>query len=172
MTDNPELNPTEATTAPVSEAAVPEVAVPEATVSSKKSLVPSEQIAYSLEMARQVARAAAENRGQDVVVLDLTSQTALFDFFVIATGTSRRQLGAMAEEIDRALKEMGEKKLSAAGFDEGRWAILDYGSIVVHLFDEETRGFYDLESLWADGKEVDISDILRSATTTMARRDQ
>ncbi|HBE69490.1 MAG TPA: ribosome silencing factor, partial [Planctomycetaceae bacterium] len=115
-------------------------------------------------------KAAAENRGQDIIVLDLTGQTALFDFFVIASGSSRRQLSAMGGEIDRVLKhDMGEQRASASGYEESRWIVLDYGTIVVHLFDEETRDFYDLESLWADGKQVDISAIVAAASAQMTK---
>lgn len=137
---------------------------------SLQGLVPEEQVAHSLAMARAAVRAAAENRGQDIILLDLTGQTALFDFFVIASGSSRRQLAAMSTEIDRVLKhELHERRLSVAGYEESRWIVLDYGSLVVHLFDEETREFYDLESLWADGKPVDISDIVAAASAHMSR---
>lgn len=130
--------------------------------------VPAEQIARGLEMAKAAVKAAAENRGQDIILLDLTGQTALFDFFVIASGSSRRQLSAMGSEIDRVLKhEFSEKRLSVAGYEESRWIVLDFGGIVVHLFDEETREFYDLESLWADGKQIDISEIVEAASARM-----
>jgi len=132
--------------------------------------VSPEQIEQSLKMARAAVKAAAENRGQDIILIDLTGQTSLFDFFVIATGSSRRQLAAMSTEIDRVLKyDFHELKLSVAGYEESRWIVLDYGSIVVHLFDEDTRQYYDLESLWADGKQVDISDIIEAASAQMAR---
>jgi len=132
--------------------------------------VSPEQIEQSLKMARAAVKAAAENRGQDIILIDLTGQTSLFDFFVIATGSSRRQLAAMSTEIDRVLKyDFHELKLSVAGYEESRWIVLDYGSIVVHLFDEDTREYYDLESLWADGKQVEISDIIETASAQMAR---
>ncbi len=134
------------------------------------SHVPPEQIEYSLKMARAAVKAAAENRGQDIILLDLTGQTALFDFFVIASGSSRRQLAAISTEIDRVLKhDFDERRLSVAGYEESRWIVLDYGSIVIHLFDEETREFYDLESLWADGKPLDIQEIVSAASAQMAK---
>jgi ribosome-associated protein len=111
------------------------------------------------------ARVAIDNRGQDVMVLDVSGQTALFDYFVIATGASRRQLHAISDEIDDVLqKELGDRRLNVAGFDESRWIVLDYGNVVIHLFDEETRGYYDLESLWADAKPVDLGS-LQTPTT-------
>lgn len=131
---------------------------------------PPEQIEYSLSIAKAAVRAIAESRGQDIMLLNLTEQTSLFDFFLIASGSSRRQLGAMSQEIERVLKdEFGERKLSLAGIEESRWIVLDYGNLVIHLFDEETREFYDLESLWADAKPVDISDIVAAASAQMAR---
>lgn len=132
--------------------------------------VPPDQLEHSLKLAKSIVKAAAENRGQNIVVLDLTDHTSLFDFFIIASGSSRRQLSAMATEIDRVMKsEFGERKLSVSGYEESRWIVLDFGSVVVHLFDEETRQFYDLESLWGDGKPVDIADIVEQASAQMAR---
>lgn len=139
-------------------------------VSSTLCPVPDEQRAYSLKMTLAAVKAAAENRGQDILVIDLTQQTAMFDFFVIVTGSSRRQLHAIASEIDRVLrKEMGERRFSESGYDESRWIVQDFGSIVIHLFDEETREYYDLESLWADGQVIDISEIVNAASAQMSR---
>jgi len=116
----------------------------------------------SLELARAAAEVAAENNGTDIVLLDMSKQSAMFDYFVIATGTSRRQLHAMSEEIDRKLEgEMMDKRMNIDGYDESRWIVLDYGTVIIHLFDEETRMFYSLEALWADANRVDISDILQ-----------
>jgi ribosome-associated protein len=126
------------------------------------SAAPPQTIADSIESAKVAARIAAENKGQEIVVIDLSKQTSVFDCFVIATGTSRRQLHAIAEEIDRELRRRGEIRVSIAGYDESHWIALDYGGVVVHLFDEEHRRFYDLEGLWADGVRIDLSDVLRA----------
>ena len=94
--------------------------------------------------------------------MDMRELTCLFDYFVIATGTSRRQLHAMSEEIDHVLEEdLKDKRMSIEGYNDSRWIVLDYGTVVIHLFDEETRQFYCLETLWADANHVDISDLLR-----------
>ncbi len=112
-------------------------------------------------MALAAARTAAENRGRDIAVLDLRDLTAIFDYFVIATGTSRRQLHAISEEVDRVLQDdLGDERLGIEGYAESRWIVLDYGSVVVHLFDDETRSYYDLENLWAEAKRVDLSAVL------------
>lgn len=110
----------------------------------------------SLELALAAARTAEDNRGQDIRVLDMREHTQLFDYFVIITGTSRRQLHAISEEIDRVLEqELKDRRMGMEGYDESRWIVLDYGTVVIHIFDEETRQFYSLENLWADAREVD-----------------
>ena len=115
----------------------------------------------SLQLALAAARTAADNRGRNLVVLDLTKQTAWFDYFVIATGTSRRQIHAMSEEIDRVLeRDLNDRRLGREGYDQSRWVVLDYGTVVVHLFDEETRDFYSLEQLWGDAQRIDLTGIV------------
>ena len=117
----------------------------------------------SLQLALAAARTAADNNGTDIVVLDMSLQSAMFDYFVIATGTSRRQLHAMSEEIDHKLEdELNDKRMNIDGYDESRWIVLDYGTVIIHLFDEDTRKFYSLEALWADASKVDISEIVSS----------
>ncbi len=109
----------------------------------------------ALQRAQVAAQVAEDNRGRDLVILDLREMTTLFDYFVLATGTSRRQLHAMSEEIDRVLeKEMGDKRLGIEGYDESRWILLDYGDVVIHLFDEDTRRYYGIEDLWGQAKRV------------------
>jgi len=85
--------------------------------------------------------------------------TTFFDFFVIVSGTSRRQLHAMSEHIDEALTQYGARRLGIEGFGESRWILLDYGDVVIHLFDPETRAFYALEDLWAHARRVPLSPI-------------
>ncbi|MGA2066998.1 MAG: ribosome silencing factor [Thermoguttaceae bacterium] len=108
-----------------------------------------------LRRALVAARVAEENRGRDVVVLDMRELTSLFDYFVVASGASRRQLHAMSEEIDRVLQqELGDQRLGIEGYQESRWILLDYGDVVVHLFEPETRAYYAIEELWATAKRV------------------
>ena len=114
----------------------------------------------SRKLAAAAARVALENNGEDVIVLDVSEQSAEFDFFVLANGASRRQLHAISEQIDDALeKGLGDRRMGIEGYQDSSWIVLDYGSIVIHLFDEETREFYDLESLWADGKRVPLDSL-------------
>lgn len=135
------------------------------------SVISAEQLESSLNLAKMAARAAAENKGQDIVLLNVSKQTSIFDCFVIATGTSRRQLHAISDEIEHALTAVGEKRLSTSGYDESRWIVLDYGGLVVHLFDEETRAFYDLEGLWADSPRVDLTDALKNTGAAVLRSE-
>lgn len=116
---------------------------------------PSDKNDLSLQRAMLAAQAAADCRGQQIVILDMRAVSDLFDFFVIASGTSRRQLMAMAEEIDRVLTEKTHAvRLGIEGEGDSRWILLDYGDIVVHLFDPETRAYYALEELWSDAAPV------------------
>ncbi len=111
----------------------------------------------SLARALAAARTAENNRGRDVVVLDLRNLTTMCDYFVLATGTSRRQLHSISEEIDDVLKrDFHDKRMGIEGYAESRWILLDYGDIVVHLFDAETRDYYALEQLWAGCRRVPL----------------
>jgi ribosome-associated protein len=113
--------------------------------------------ARSRELAFAAARTAEDHRGEDVVVLDMRGMTTEFDFFVLVTGKSRRQLHAISEEIDRVLEsEMGDERLGIEGYNESRWILLDYGSVVIHMFDADTREYYALEDLWAHAERVPL----------------
>ncbi len=124
---------------------------------------PDENAERSLELALAAARTASENRGRDIVVLDLREVTPVFDFFVVASGTSRRQLHAMSEEIDHKLEDdLGDKRMGIEGYSESRWILLDYGTVVIHLFDDETREYYDIENLWTQAKRIDLTGVIES----------
>ncbi len=109
----------------------------------------------SLQLALAAARVAAENNGRDIVVLDMRELTPIFDYFVVATGTSRRQLHAMSEDIDHKLEDdLNDQRSGIEGYRESRWILLDYGTVVIHLFDPEMRKFYALEDLWAGAQRI------------------
>jgi ribosome-associated protein len=82
--------------------------------------------------------------------LDVSSLLVITDLFVIASGTSRRHILTLAEEVEAELKEIGRRPLRREGFDDATWVLLDYGDVVIHVFDDPTRRFYDLERLWGD----------------------
>jgi ribosome-associated protein len=108
-----------------------------------------------VERALLAARTAEDNRGTNIVILDMRELTSVFDFFIIANGTSRRQLHAMSEEIDRVFEhELGDHRMGIEGYEESRWILLDYGDLVVHLFEPETRDYYALEQLWSQAKRL------------------
>lgn len=109
----------------------------------------------SLEQAIRCARIGDDNKAKDILILDLRGITPIFDFFVLMTGASRRQIHTLAEECDAYMRSEGEKRLSIQGYQASRWVVQDYGDIVVHVFDQESRAFYALEDLWADAKRVD-----------------
>ena len=100
------------------------------------------------------ARVADDNKGRDVVILDMRDITPLYDFFILITGLSRRQIHTIAEEIDAALHAEGEARLSIAGYEAGKWVVQDYGDLVVHVFDRDAREYYALEDLWADAPRL------------------
>ncbi|MGQ0506640.1 MAG: ribosome silencing factor [Myxococcaceae bacterium] len=103
------------------------------------------------ELAQKIAQLTLDKKALDVVILDVRGKTSYADYFVIASGESERQVAAMADGIQSALKE--DDKLyviGSEGQETGNWVLLDYGEVVVHLFYAEVRAFYDLEGLWAD----------------------
>ena len=121
-----------------------------------------QRYARSLELARAGVVVAYENGGRDIKLLDMRQQSSMFDYFVVATGSSRRQLHAISEDIDHKLEDdLQDKRMGLEGYDNSRWILLDYGSVVFHLFDDEAREYYSLESLWAGAEEKDISDLLQ-----------
>ena len=109
-----------------------------------------DRVNLALDHARMAARIADENRGKDILLLDLRMTTPLVDFFVIVTAVSRRQSHAIAIEIDQEMKKLSEAKLGIEGSEEGRWALIDYGDFVVHIFSPDDRAYYALEDIWGD----------------------
>ena len=109
----------------------------------------------ALDRAIACARSAADSKGKDVLVLDMRSVTPIYDYFVIATGASRRQMHAIAEDADAILHSMGDRRLGIEGYESSRWIVQDYGDLVVHVFDPPAREYYALEDLWADAPRVD-----------------
>ena len=107
------------------------------------------------EFAIAAAKIAQERRCTDIVVLDLRGLSPATDYFVIATGTSDRQMRAVADEISQMGREHDMRRFGRAGYEQSRWILLDFVDVVVHLFDQEYRQFYDLELLWGDAERID-----------------
>ena len=125
---------------------------------STVSTVPAPQsppLSSALHRACVAAKTAADNKGRDILVLDMRSCTPLFDFFVISTGTSRRQIHTLAEETDAALRAEGDHRIGIEGYEASKWIVQDYGDVMIHVFDTDTRDYYKLEELWADATKID-----------------
>ncbi len=105
-------------------------------------------------LAMEAARLLDSKKATRVKVLRVTDVTVMADYFVIASGTSSTHVKSLAEEVEFRLKEAGEAPLRTEGFHTNNWFLLDYGSVIVHVFSPEAREFYDLEHLWADGEDV------------------
>ena len=112
-------------------------------------------LSSALHRACLSAKVAADNKGRDILVLDMRSVTPLYDYFVFSTGSSRRQIHAIAEETDAALHAEGDTRLGIEGYEASKWIVQDYGDVVVDVFDPDTRDYYKLEELWADATKVD-----------------
>ena len=112
------------------------------------------------ELAIIAAKALDDKKGKEIAAIEVTEQTTLADFFVIATGSSNTQINALCGSVEKALDELGVPVLRREGYRDGTWVLLDYGDIVVHVFNAEARDFYSLERLWADAEQVDLKDII------------
>ena len=116
---------------------------------------PHTQLASAVQRACLAAKTAADNKGKDILVLDLRGLTPMFDYFVLATGISRRQVHTIVEEVDAAMRAVGDNRIGVEGYDSSKWVVQDYGDVLIHVFDSDTRDYYKLEELWADAKKVD-----------------
>lgn len=109
----------------------------------------------STELARAAAEAIDDLKGVDIALIDVSGLLFITDVFVIATGTSNRHVRGIADEVHTQLKTFHERvPLRSEGVEQGEWVLVDYGEIVVHVFQTETRAFYDLEHLWADAPRI------------------
>jgi ribosome-associated protein len=107
--------------------------------------------------------AATGKKAEGLVVLDVRGLSSVADVFMICSGRSNRQVIAIAEFIQERLKKQGHKPLSVEGKKEGHWILLDYGHVIIHVFYDPIRSFYDLEGLWADATRVDVAALLSKA---------
>lgn len=121
--------------------------------SSKREDGKSEQLP-AREKALRAQTALTDKRAVDPVMLDMRQITLITDYFLICHGTSSVHIRALGDSVVEALKEAGERPYGVEGRDEGRWVLLDYGDVIVHIFGEEERGFYSLERLWSDAPQV------------------
>ena len=106
--------------------------------------------------ALECARAAIDKKAENLKVLDLTELSGFTDYFVICSGMSDRQVQAIADSIETEMTKAGHEIVSAEGIQDGRWVLMDYGDVVVHIFLDALREYYDLENLWSDAPRVKI----------------
>ena len=114
----------------------------------------------SYEMAVGLAKALDSKKGLNIKVLKTQELTTLADYFVLCTATSTTQVKAMSDACEEAMEKQGETVHHIEGHQDGAWLLMDFSCVIVHVFTDEARKFYDLERLWADAQEVDLSEIL------------
>jgi ribosome-associated protein len=112
----------------------------------------------SLEAAQLCAEAADSKKAFDVRILDLRGLTSIADYFVICSGSNRTQVGAISDWVGRSLASAGIRPSHVEGGTEASWVLMDYGDVVVHIFDEQTRIYYSLEKLWGDAPRIPVSE--------------
>ena len=114
----------------------------------------------SRELAEIAVKALDSKKGKEIRLIRIDKITTLAEYFVICTGTSNTQINALCDEVEKRLTESGEEPLHREGYRGGTWVLLDYGCVVVHVFNDEARRFYSLEHLWADGEAIDLGPVL------------
>ena len=113
----------------------------------------------SKKMAAIAIDALEDRKGEDIHTIDISSVSTIADYFVIASGTNINQVQALADNVQDKLGREGFLTKNVEGYDSGNWILLDFGDIIVHVFDSENRLFYDLERIWRDGKLIDKSEL-------------
>lgn len=117
------------------------------------------------KMVLLACEALEDKKASDIKVIDIEQITTLADYFIIASGSNRNQVQAMADNVDEVLGKAGYQLKQTEGYSSANWILLDYGDIVIHLFDEENRLFYDLERIWRDGKVMDAKELKEEQCT-------
>ncbi len=110
-------------------------------------------------MARIAYKALSEKKANDIVILDIAQVTPIADYFVICDANNVNQLSALTDEVEDKMYEAGYTQQQREGQKDSPWVLLDFGDVIVHIFDKENRDFYNLERIWADGKRVDIEEL-------------
>lgn len=113
----------------------------------------------SLAMAKLAIEALEDKKAEDIKVIDISEVSVIADFFIIAGGSNRSQIQALCDNVDEKLGRAGYPAKQTEGYETANWVLLDFGDIIVHIFDKENRLLYDLERIWRDGKQVDIETL-------------
>lgn len=123
-------------------------------MAAQKDSTQGELLLESIEQAREIAEIISDKKGSDIILLDTGKVSTIADYFVIATAESERQAKAMIDEIEKQMKASHKTPLGVDGEANSGWVLLDYGDVIVHIFDPGTRDFYDLEDLWGNAPVV------------------
>lgn len=113
----------------------------------------------SKEIARLAIEALEDKKAEDIKVIDISEVSVIADYFIIAGGSNRSQIQALCDNVDEKLGRAGFPAKQTEGYDTANWILLDFGDIIVHIFDKENRLLYDLERIWRDGKQIDIKEL-------------
>ena len=114
----------------------------------------------SKKMALMAVEALEDKKGADITIIDISEISVLADYFIIASGTNRNQVQAMSDGVEEILGHAGYEPKQIEGYQSAGWILLDYKDIIIHVFSEEDRAFYDLERVWRDGKEIKKEDLI------------
>lgn len=110
-------------------------------------------------MAKLAIEALEDKKAEEIKVIDISEVSVIADYFIIAGGTNRSQIQALADNVDEKLGRAGHPSKQVEGYDTANWILMDFGDVIVHIFDKENRLLYDLERIWRDGKQVDIESL-------------
>lgn len=113
----------------------------------------------SKELAKLAVKALDDKKGEDISIIDISEVSVVADYFIIAGGSNRSQIQAMADNVDEIIGKNGGNLRQIEGYDAGNWVLLDFSDVIVHIFDKENRLFYDLERIWRDGKIVKAEEL-------------
>ena len=111
------------------------------------------------KMVKTAYQALDEKKGEDIKIINLEGISVLADYFIIANGTNSSQVQALVDNVEEKLHKAGYSLKQREGYSNGNWVLLDFGDIIVHIFDRENRLFYDLERIWRDGKEIAFDEL-------------
>lgn len=113
----------------------------------------------SKELTKIAVKALDDKKGEDITIIDISEVSVLADYFIIAAGSNRSQIQAMADNVDECLSRNGGSLKQIEGYEAGNWVLLDFQDVIVHIFDKENRLFYDLERIWRDGKVIQPEEL-------------
>lgn len=118
------------------------------------------EMSQARDMASIAVKAIDDKLGKEIKVIDIANVSVVADYFIIASGANKNQVQAIVENVEDELAKAGYHPKQVEGYQTANWILLDYGDIIIHIFDEESRLFYDIERIWRDGQDVDVQELL------------